>query len=271
MKGQLYLDSRDITIEAKLPSELARIKESCISEHEVTGLQRMGCDISCKEGYMSISHLNPLPFYNRVVRLNTSHIDLDKLINEENRQFTIAINPFSIPRDAEEIIVTRGGNLYLSSIVLGRELLKPVELSQPSYDVVYVHEVSSLTDELFQIFSQFFIKNGETQSQGRERLLQNITKGSHILAIHNKKPIGMIGAIQIGEVASIYSGIVDEKYRTTKILEDMGWRLFNLLIEDGVNFVYMKSRNRAVVYGVKRMFDLEHLYNERLYLINREI
>jgi len=213
-------------------------------------------------------------FYRRIMDLNFTPEELASFIRDRRSpQFrtSIVITPFTQPKNAEQILIGEGARHTLSSVVMGKELDPSSTLPSLSIDEGFTFEVvlpgSPHEKLLMSIFFPFFAKSEETEEDVAKRLAHNVKNGPHILALDGQKPVGMAGAIVFGEVASIYAGIIDEDYRNTRILDRLALEMTNVLTEKGVNFVYIKSRNKGLLGYARRFFGFGHLYNERVYEI----
>lgn len=247
-----------------------------ITEHEVSGLKSLGCQVEICSNWIIVSQ-NPrstssIAYFNRIIDIKASEDELKNLIETKRRcspQTSFVINPFTLPRNAESILADYGASNVLSSMVIGKELIKVEPLPDTQFVVCPITPESSLENKerLFDLFSNFFLKNGESENDARRRLTHNMRNGAHFLALNKGEPVAMAGAAIYGEVASGYTGIVKDEYRTTNILDRLGLELANSLIKGGVKFVYMKSRNRGLIGYARRYYGFKSLYGERVYEI----
>lgn len=264
----LYYDQNNIVVEGKSEaSELAVKWYSKIISHELGGLASLGCTAERIRDWTVIHNAQQQEstFLNRVVDIccHDQHSVADMYASVGHSTFEI--NLFSSPDNLEEILVQNGAAHKLSSIVLGKELPDNHPLPKTPFKIVAVTD-ENLAILTFPIFSTFFLKEGETCDEARQRFLVNISRGPHFVAFDGDIPIGMIGSTIINDVAGMYTGIIDPQYRTGNGLPiRMTIELERTLHAQGVSFVYCKSRNRAVVLGSKMFLGLKHLYNERVY------
>lgn len=264
---KLYYSPSDITIEDRIEiGDLAVKWYSGIVSHEIAGLEDLGCTADRHESWITIS--NPRTksmFLNRVINISCHNSQEIKDIFTSVGHSAFEINPFSLPYNVEEILLHLGAEHKLSSVVLGKELGDERTIP-PSPFRLEIVDNEELTSSAFSVFSTFFLKQDEGMNDGEKRFVTNIQRGPHIVAFDDCQPIGMIGSIVYGEIASVYAGIINPHYRSGNDLSlTMALELERKLRLQGVNFIYYKSRNRAVVIGARMFLGLNHLYNERVY------
>ena len=271
MRGQLYLSPSEIEIEQIPLEEVIRKKEwfELIDTHELCGLEEMGCKIHLeKEATLIENSGTDLVFLNRVTNLNMSEEMLSDFLDVIPPKFSFVINPFTLPSNAIQILEKYGYRNSISSTVVGSEV--PLDLESPAhdYELVDVKIDNADFDDMFSVFSTFFLKPNEAQIVGRNRLAGNLNRGTHILVRQKGMPIGMVGTIDNNGISGIYCGIVLPEFRASNILSVLAFELSQRVLAKGINRYYGKSRNRAFLFGLKRMFKFEHLYNEKTFILD---
>ncbi len=263
MTRENYYDKAEIKLKEVVPNEGILEWSQRITSHELSGLELMGCCVENKEsGLISTYHDNRIVFFNRTIGVS---IDNVPLANVEPLPREVIVSSFiKKPKKVELYLENTGWDHTLSSIILVTRLDSKLQAPDVSFRF---EDVKSDTNfkEGFSVFSSFFMKPDEALSDTRSRFSHNVKHGPHKVAFRETEPIAMVGSIVIGDTATIYSGIVDNRYRNTKLLDAMLCCLNGSLISEGVSYIYMKTRNRAVSLYAQRFYGVEHIYNERVY------
>jgi len=207
-------------------------------------------------------------FYNRVMNISTDEENLGVLIASKeagDASVVFVINPFTTPSNAEKVLDQCGATHTLSSVVLGRQSTENTKQQSGMFRIK--EAMVGNIDDLFDLFARFFLKEGELPDDARVRLKQNLNHGPHLICYLNGVPVAFMGSVIFDNVASIYSGLVLEDQRKSPALQDLGVKMSQALKDKGVDYEYMKTRNRAVVLYAIKMFGFQRLYNERVYEI----
>lgn len=266
---RLYLNPKDLELESG--NHHGRQLYQRIIAHEISGLESMGCRVENQVGYIRVyspESKQHLAFLNRIIAINTDteHLrDVANLIKSlHDTPVSFEISPYTKPSCTEEILKNEGFRHVLSSDVLGKELTSTEQLPGTPFEIKRITDSKSAND-LYHVFSKFFLKDGETESEARERLRHNLAHGPHLIVYLDNRPVGMTGGIIFEDMASAYAGYIDPEFRRTNVVLRLTKELCRELFKDGARYVYFKSRNRAVIYGGKIFLGLKHLYNERIY------
>lgn len=264
----MYIRKEDISLD--VVRDEAHVQEwwERILYHEMFGLKSMGCNVERRLTHIEISNYKKgLPFYNRLLGLNGNLQSVRDILEGTQKPISLVLSSISrSEQEAERIAQTLGWTHELSSVVLAREFEKPLESISYEYDVklIRVDDRETLCKG-FEIFSSFFLKPGESRESGFARFSHNVISGPHLLAQLAEKPIAIVGSVIMCETASVYAGMVDKEHRNTTLLDVLVRELSGFLWGEGVKYIYMKTRNRAVVLYSQRMYKFEHIYNERVY------
>ncbi len=270
MSTELYLQPEEISLDSIDSEHYEQLQEwyHKILEHELEGLSQMGSCVIHENNHVLIRNQDlGNSFLNRVLDIKMSNDDFVDFLNNLPDSCSVVINPFTKPRDAKDILSEYHFNNFLSSTVVGSTV--PVEIKRLSSDfdveTVCMDDLSSF-DDMFSLFSTFFLKAGESNEMGYLRLSGNVKRGTHVLARKNNLPVGMVGTIDIGEMSSLYCGIVSPEFRASHILQEMASVLCQEINKKSIKRYYGKSRNRAFLFGLRRMFGFKHLYNEKVFI-----
>ena len=95
--------------------------------------------------------------------------------------------------------------------------------------------------------------------------VEDLVKEGCVGAAFEVNQWGLIGSVVFEGIAGVYCCCLTEERRGTSVLSSMIASLKRELLDQGANWAYLKTRNRAA-YGIARkFFGFEHLYNERVY------
>ena len=263
MGKEIYYDKSDIKLEEHTATSETQFWFQNITEHEVAGLELMGSKIvRYPNGLISTFHDNDTFFFNRTIGINNQNIGAALT---EHRPRELVIPSFITKgKDIEDGLLTDEWLHSLSSIVLVSKLDKKIEVPDIPFKITPIDSKETF-ESGFEIFSSFFLKSGELVDEAYLRFTHNVNQGPHRIILDGNKPIAMIGSIVIGELATIYSGIIDSEYRNTQVLDSMRSEMSNTLLDQGIVNIYMKTRNKAVNLYTQRFFAFKNIYNERIY------
>lgn len=266
---QLYFHNEELEIPEEEPDNILYSK---IKEHEFSGLENIGCQVSRLDGYVEVSSdVEKGAYYNRIVecRLSSESFSalLDKKQQEEIRH-SFVLDSFTRPESAEQLLADAGATHTLSTVVLGRETEKQEKagnvIEKYSYiflDLTDMEQINSLIDT----FHDFYRRSGETNESVQQRMLSTIQTGEILAVLDGNRIIGSVSASIFNDTAALFSLIVDENYRRSYIFRDMRTMMEKELTEKGVTFGYLKTKNKAVYLSAKEFFGFSELYNERVY------
>jgi hypothetical protein len=269
---KLYLEPREIEVSIISPEKIEETRSwfERITLHELQGLESMGCTVDSLDGLTIVRHKeNPNPFLNRVIIESPNQLQLMRVIQTIPRHYQYIVTPFGDYIEQENTLKSVGATNTLSSTVVGKEI-SPMPPGPEGFELEIVPPGGKSFPEMLDLFDSFFRKPGETHSEEEKRLEANLHRGTHVVARLEGQLIAMIGTIDIGATSSIYAGIVKEGYRNIPVLDALVPFLINILAEKEIKYYYGKSRNRAFLITLRRMFGFRQLYSERAYTFLRQ-
>jgi len=262
MSKELYYDKTEIGLDKPSPVEICQRWSDRILKHELAGLKLLGCDIHYDDnGLISTLHSSQSFFLNRTLGVTKGNLDSLELKSLPRSVVVPSFTP-----DATQIelsLIGREWQHSLSSIIMVSDIeRKPYPDTQ--YTIQDVDQNAHF-EEAFAIFASFFIKADETTEQAQERFRHNTQHGPHKVIFDGNMPVAMVGSIVAGDIATLYSGIIEEKHRGSNILPLISAAMSEALLDQRVASIYMKTRNKAVALYGQRFHKFVHLYNERVY------
>jgi len=267
MERSLYFKPNELELD-QVGIDIGVISEwnERISIHEQYGLEKMGATVTKHFGYTEITHTNDSSFLNRITEVSMEEEDFGLLLDNLPKNYSVILNPLSRPRNAMDILVSKGLENTLSSTVTGGLVPNKFEVKAKVFDVLNIGDAASQDFiEFYSLFSSFFLKPGESIEEGRVRVAGNLKNGTHLLLRKDHVPAGIVGTIDIKDTSSIYCGIVSPEYRASSIYQEMASALCNEVNKKGIKYYYGKSRNRGYLFGLRIMFGFNHLYNEKVF------
>lgn len=237
-----------------------------IIDHEINGLKSMGCQVDFGDSWTIVRNVErPVDsYYNRVLDIKGDDRESFVHLLDSLKYESVEITPFTSFRDIEDILQEKCFIHTFSSIVLGKELVRSTEVFKIPYKVKRIDN-DSLEASALPIFRSFHKKAGESESTVAERFHNNLERGPHFVILDSDRCVGVGGAIVDGVVASVYAGAIKPSFRGGGVGIRLASEIENELANNGVEFVYYKTRNRAVARGSRIYLGLRHLYNERVY------
>ena len=228
-----------------------------IIQHEIYWLLSLGCE---EKDFQLTNKQHPdSPFHNRIYITQDAKIPL-------KYKWSLIVNPLLV--NGTTIDDQRFAH-KLSSIVLWQELK---HLSNS--DLIYSSKTIQFSDknnfhffhDYLKLFSSFFGKIWESQQLIEKRLQENLTKGTHIILYDKWNPTGIIWTIEYNRIASIYTFLIIPWHTTIQNHRILRYNLIKELKTKGtIDFVYLKTRNKAVDLLLRRYSEMEFLYSEHIY------
>lgn len=228
-----------------------------ILQHEIAGL----LSLWGKQRWREIKNETHTwsPFYNRIYFKKKGDIP-------RNYKWSVICNPYLIE---DTIWFTESFEHCQSSLVFWQELacltISDVDTLTRTVQTVSLNQDFSFNDYL-SLFGLFFKKKDEGNEALKNRLKANIQKGTHLVLYDNQKPVWIVWVIELNRIASIYSFLIlpwQSDIHAHRVL----WNLLikHLKWKGDIDFVYLKTRNKAVELFLKKYTNMKFLYSEHIY------